>query len=74
LSVVRPEQNVSVSAEVSEYAGLCGQCCFSVGFDLDLVPSCVVRLSFEACHSDKVLDLVFSFHNPDLDYSVEYVL
>src|SRR5208337_2451211 len=54
--------------------GLIRQNGFSVSFDFDFVPPCVVRLSLETRDPDKVLDLVFSFHNSHLDHAIEYVL
>ena len=49
---------------------LCDQCCFSVSFNLNLVPSSIVRLAFQTSEAEEVLPFFTSLHNSQIDDAI----
>ena len=49
---------------------LCDQCCFSVSFNLNLVPSSIVRLAFQTSDAEEVLPFLTSLHNSQIDDAI----
>ena len=45
--------------------------CFSISFNLDLMPSGIMGLAFQASDAEKVLRFFTSLHNSQVDDSIE---